>query len=396
MSEEKSSGKLGIILVALLAATASYFTVGIQNQFGYLMMGMIGLTFLLGITGKIKSGTATFTLIVLLVLGAGSPFIEQMGYPTYAFAARAISLVLFVFIAISAIGALLKILLSIGGVVLLVFAIGYVLKSKTLQKVSKQDNAGLTYTEKDKTAVKDSDQEIKIDEKPNDVLVSHTRSWRDLRFNTYSTKLEVWESDYHVSSENRKDIKIRNARNSMQYWRQIYDKLVKHDADHIDRILETFITIGKEKKLNTLAFAQMVVSCVQNIPYVLIYTDPCESIGSDQTSLQELIAEHPCKGPVKYGLQSPAEFVYTLEGDCDTRTVFLFTVLSRLGYKVSILNSDIYGHSMFGLAVPASGTYKGYRGEHYYFWETTAKGWDIGTLPPEMGEVDNWEVVLAN
>ena len=55
MTEQKSSGKLGVVLWSLITAAASYFVIGIQQQFGYLMLGMIGITFLLGVTGKIKS-----------------------------------------------------------------------------------------------------------------------------------------------------------------------------------------------------------------------------------------------------------------------------------------------------------------------------------------------------
>lgn len=393
MAEQPSSGKFKIVLFALITAAASYLIIGTQTLFGYLMLGMVGLSFLLGVAGKVKPNTSTFTLLALLFLGVGSTFINQMGYTTIAFGARALSIIIFIFTSISAIGTIIKIAFGLGGIALLVFALGYISNSNELERFNEQDAISF---EDEKGEEKIVDEDIKTEGKPDDVLRSHARNWRDLQFNKYAAKLEVWKQDFATAKKNREKIKVRNAKTSQVYWRQIYQNLIRHDAEQLDQVLETFITIGREKELNQLEFAQMVVSCVQDIPYVLIYTDPCSNLANESADLQALANKHSCKGPVKYGLQSPTEFMYNLQGDCDTRTVFLFTILSRLGYKVCILNSDTYGHSMFGIDVSAKGKYKNYRGNHYYFWETTAKGWDIGVLPPEMGQVNNWDVILAN
>ncbi|MGB0526023.1 MAG: hypothetical protein ACPGJS_23785 [Flammeovirgaceae bacterium] len=389
----QSSGKLSVVLFAVVAAAASYFILGIQSQYGVLMLVMIGFTFLLGLFGKIKAGTANFALASFLILGVGSVFIEQMGHATIAFGAKAVSIVIFIFIAISAIGTIIKILFGLGGIVLLIYALGYISNSNELPRFENEEELVYDDQSSDSTTV---DQDVKTEEKPSDLLRSHARSWRDLQFNRYQGKLEVWENDFKHAKQNREKIRVRNARSSQMYWRQIYQKLITHDAEQLDRVLENFITIGRDQKLNQLEFAQMVVSCIQDIPYVLIYADPCSELANESAELQALAKKHACKGPVKYGLQSPTEFMYNLKGDCDTRTVFLFTILSRLGYKVCILNSDAYGHSMFGIDISGKGKYKDYRGNHYYFWETTAKGWDIGVLPPEMGQVQHWDVIVAN
>ena len=168
MGEQTSSGKLSIVLFALLTAAASYFVIGIQNQFGLLMLGMVGLTFLLGVAGKIKPGVAKFTLLALLFLGVGSHFIQQQGYSTYAFGARAIALIIFIFTAISAIGTILKVLLGFGGVVLIVVAIGYVMQSKELKQADNEDNSLVYKDEHPKTDSISKDQEIKFEEKPDE------------------------------------------------------------------------------------------------------------------------------------------------------------------------------------------------------------------------------------
>jgi len=392
MAEKRSSGKLGIVLLSVVTGAASYFVIGIQDIFGYLLLGMIGFIFLLGMIGKINPNAAKFGLLALLILGVGSPYIAQFGTPTYAFGAKAIAMIIFVFVTISAIGTILKFLMGLAGIAILLIGIVYVMKSKELRN-DDLTSEELVYQEEQSI---NHDDDLKSDERPDDVLRSHTRGWRDFDFNSYETTLEVWEADYHQSHNHRKTLKRPRAQSSRAYWSQIYQNLINFDVYKLDRVLQNFMAIGKDKQLNSLEFAKMVVSCVQHIPYVLIYSDPCENLKNESPSLQEMAQQHACKGPVKFGLQSPTEFMYDLKGDCDTRTVFLFTILSRLGYKVCILNSEVYGHSMFGIVLPTAGKYKSYQGEQYYFWETTAKGWDIGVLPPEMGQVNHWEVVLAN
>ncbi len=49
------------------------------------------------------------------------------------------------------------------------------------------------------------------------------------------------------------------------------------------------------------------------------------------------------------GVYAPVEFVSNLRADCDTRTVMIYTLLSRFNYDVAILNSEKYRHSVLGL-----------------------------------------------
>ena len=95
-----------------------------------------------------------------------------------------------------------------------------------------------------------------------------------------------------------------------------------------------------------------------------------------------------------YGLYSPSEFIWQLKGDCDTRTVLLYSMLQNMGFDAVIFISSQYAHSMLGVDVPSSGDYLRHKGVNYYFWETTSKGWVPGALPPDMQQLAYWEVAL--
>ena len=87
--------------------------------------------------------------------------------------------------------------------------------------------------------------------------------------------------------------------------------------------------------------------------------------------------------------------LHHLNGDCDSRTLFIYTVLKKFNYDVVILNSDLYAHSIIGLNIPSSGRYKYYNGKRYYTWETTAKGYELGVLPADFSNIDYWYIALT-
>ncbi len=241
--------------------------------------------------------------------------------------------------------------------------------------------------------VEEKDERLKDDSNPNDILISHLRDWRDYQNREYADRLEVWESEVQKAVRHQQNFRTPSrSLSSQRYWQQIYQNLSDYDGNFLVRVLSTFHTLGETKKMDRDQLAKAIVACVQDIPYTYIYRRDCEEAYQKKPSLRGT----PCKGNVDYGLQSPSTFIGDLKGDCDTRTVFLFTILNKLGYKVAILNSDVYAHSMLGLEMNAVGKYKAYRGRNYYFWETTATGWKPGVIPPKMGTPKDWYVVLAN
>ena len=103
---------------------------------------------------------------------------------------------------------------------------------------------------------------------------------------------------------------------------------------------------------------------VQNIPYNIIVQESCSLAQIRNDSVNEMILRgYECEGNVYAGVYSPLEFVKKMKGDCDSRTLFIYTVLKKFNYDVVILNSDLYAHSIIGLNIPSSGRYKYYNGK---------------------------------
>ena len=90
---------------------------------------------------------------------------------------------------------------------------------------------------------------------------------------------------------------------------------------------------------------------------------------------------------------SPNEIAYYDKGDCDTKSLFMVIILRRLGFDAVMYHSAYYGHAMVGLNINASGVYKTYNGNKYYFIESTYPGWKIGDIPPNMSDTDKWRLI---
>ena len=228
-------------------------------------------------------------------------------------------------------------------------------------------------------------------------LLSANRIWKDNLGNQYSGTLSVRKEDH----ERLKDLSAQYTSYSSgdAFWGDLYDFLDTRSSSSLDLLFETFRLIQEQNQLNSMEFAQMVTSCIQDIPYALVFDSACLDASSyDDDSITEVLKSCPdcCIGYKTYGIQAPVEFIATLKGDCDSRTVLLYSILKHFNYDVAILNSDEYRHSILGLNIPASGLYKAHRGKRYYLWETTAKYFRIGELAPSMDNVNYWNIVLLS
>ncbi|MGF1532888.1 MAG: hypothetical protein ACFCUI_04245 [Bernardetiaceae bacterium] len=234
------------------------------------------------------------------------------------------------------------------------------------------------------------------DPKTSDSLITHTHTWRTYQSNSpnYQGIWQVRYEDFKKSERHRnKNVKLLEEwETSHQYWGHIYRQLKSHDGPALDRIVDLMQKMQAHYQLNEQQLADLVVCSVQHIPYSLIVVSPCSVYIAENPSY----AGTPCVGKCRYGLHSPVEFAASFKGDCDTRTVFLFAIFERLGYKVAILNSREYAHSILGLHLPAQGSAVRYQGRNYYVWETTGKGWKIGQLPPDFGNINYWNIALLS
>lgn len=216
--------------------------------------------------------------------------------------------------------------------------------------------------------------------------VNTTRSWIDYQPSAYCLSYHLRDSAYYLSSTSRKGYTDYMSATRDQFWSVFYNDLYQNDKDRLTSVVDTLWKIKKAFNLDRISFANMVVSFVQDIPYsYILETEKCE----DQGGLY-----FDCLTNENLGILSPVEFLYTLRGDCDTRTVLLYTLLKHFGYKPKVAVSWVYLHSMLLLDIPSAGKAIIYEGEPYCFWETTSTGWRSGEIPPDMDNIKNWKIML--
>lgn len=235
----------------------------------------------------------------------------------------------------------------------------------------------------------------KILEKGDSItLLSHNRSWSDNYGRGYQSVFSIREYDYYQSRKNYNDIKDQGKSIT---WGQLYQHLSDTNTPSLDLILKELKHIKNSNQLNQYEFAEMVVTFVQDIPYSFVFEEVCmEPDDYDDTAISSILKKcsECCIGNMPFGVQNPTGFMGNLKGDCDTRTVLIYALLSYFNYDVAILNSDYYRHSILGLNIPAKGVYKPYKGRRYYLWETTNKFYTLGNLPKNVNNINHWNFVL--
>ena len=85
----------------------------------------------------------------------------------------------------------------------------------------------------------------------------------------------------------------------------------------------------------------------------------------------------------------------SLNGDCDTRTLLLYTMLSYYNYDVALLSSEFYGHSILGINLPFEGKKYFYNNQEYTLWETTLLV-KPGLIPNQISNTNNWRISLKS
>jgi hypothetical protein len=231
----------------------------------------------------------------------------------------------------------------------------------------------------------------------NDTILVHTslRSWKDNYGNSYQGNLTVRIRDF---IELRRYMETFNPTSRETFWREVYTKMDEMDAPKLDLVMALFKDIHNKKNLNQMEFAEMVVSCVQDIPYSFVFEETCLTPSSYEDAIKNILDDCPdcCIGDIRFGVQNPVSFIKNLKGDCDTRTVLIYSILKHFNYDVAIANSDFYRHSIIGLNIPATGLFKKHRGKKYTLWETTGKYFKLGYLPPNTDNVTHWNIILTS
>lgn len=260
----------------------------------------------------------------------------------------------------------------------LYIAVSEVVNTATSSKYSKKD-----------------DSSVKIVELiPDDSLVTHQHYWADYKLNSFSAKYDMMGVDFNSSRKNRRECAIPILQE--EDFGKVYAHLIRHDRPALETVCHLLDSVGREHKLNRNEFAIMVVSFIQDIPYTLVTSRSCDEVlmDPDYAHLRDCKGTFCCYGDVRYGVQSPVEFLTNLMGDCDTRTVLAYAILSHFKYDVVIFGSLIYEHSILGINLPFSGQYKVHNFKRYFLWETTAKSLPPGVIAPDQSDMNFWNLHL--
>jgi len=217
--------------------------------------------------------------------------------------------------------------------------------------------------------------------------------WKDQKGSNYNGSFKLLIEDLNMSSYNISSLKDENYTS----FADIYSNVYNLDKDYLTGLYDMFDSIKDKNQQNKNEFANTIVTMVQSIKYVLVLDNSCsDPYNRRNPIIRELLdLGVKCVGPAPFGLKTPSEFMASTEGDCDTRTLLLYTIFKHFKYDVAIINSEYYGHSMLGLNIPgARGMYKNYNGKKYYFWETTQLGPKLGELQREIGNINYWKITL--
>lgn len=273
-------------------------------------------------------------------------------------------------------------------VVLCILFAGLRLIGSFLIDLSHQDHA--IFTEEETVTT-----EYIIEQQDTVPVYKSNRHWKDNFGNVYSGELMVRAKDY---KRLRGYMQHYNPTNNTNFWGELYKHMEQKDAPSLDLIMQMFTKVHQQKNLNQMEFAEMVVSCVQDIPYSFVFQETCLPASNYEDEIKYVLEDCPdcCIGNIPFGIQNPVSFIKNLKGDCDTRTVLIYSILKHFNYDVAIANSDFYRHSILGLNIPATGKQKKYRGKTYTLWETTAKHFPIGELSSTTNNVSHWNIVLTS
>lgn len=228
----------------------------------------------------------------------------------------------------------------------------------------------------------------------NESYISKKLYWKyyDGRADSIAYKIKL--SDLRNSQNFRNEFSFDNFQ--MDQYKFLVSSLLKNDNVPLGNVYNAFDSLRTKSKLDRAQFAEAIVSSIQSINYVIILESACNyKLYDDDFTVNYLREGNPCYGFQKFGILSPIEFITSLKGDCDTRTLFLFSVLKYFDYDVVMLNSLEYKHSILGINLPYKyGSFKVFNNKKYYLWETTSMGYRPGDLSIAYSNLNNWEVVL--
>ncbi|RXR21624.1 hypothetical protein [Flavobacterium stagni] len=228
-----------------------------------------------------------------------------------------------------------------------------------------------------------------------DSLVKRFRKWQDYDGNIYQGYYTLNFLNVKQTSRFKNNINLTSS--TPRSYDQMVFMLKGNDEAKLVGMYRMFDSIKKANQLNDIKFSEMVVSCIQDIPYTLILENDCNAqLYNDKFIRDYLRQGNRCSGYQKFGINSPLEFIYTLEGDCDTRALLLYTILTHYKFDVALMSSEFYGHSMIAINLPFSGVSYNYNNKKYVMWETTAPDIPAGRINRDFLNLNYWRISLKS
>lgn len=229
-----------------------------------------------------------------------------------------------------------------------------------------------------------------------DSLITRFRSWKDYEGNKYEGNYQIKLSDFKNAHYYKSSLNLNQS--TVNAYDEIVYSLKEFDKNNFNSVYNLFDSIGKANQLNKIKFAEMIVTFVQDIPYAIVLDNGCDaSLYNDKFTRNYILNNQgECDGNQRFGINTPVEFLTNLKGDCDTRTLLLYTIFSHYDYDVALMSSEFYGHSIIGINLPINGNAYTYNNQRYVLWETTAPNCKPGIIPNEISNLNNWRISLKS
>lgn len=238
--------------------------------------------------------------------------------------------------------------------------------------------------------------EESVNNNNRDTILKFSKEWKDYSGAEYTGNYYIFKSDYERSKNNKYTLFESNQRGNYNF---IVHKIKEFDQDKLGGVYKMFDSLATKRKLTGLQFASMVIAFVQDYNYSLILPQECDpNVYSDYFVKNYLIKNGGlCIPNEPFGLMTPLETIATSNADCDTRTLLIYTILSKYGYDLVMLSSDLYGHSIIGINLPYYGSnYYTFGNRKYALVETTVRAARPAYIPSEIANMNNWYISLKS
>lgn len=248
--------------------------------------------------------------------------------------------------------------------------------------------------------VRDDDFEIPKPKKKERQLVTgefieQQLVWKDYDQQLYKGIISVRTSDWFDAKNARNNLGLQLQ--SEHDYAEMLNAVYLQNMHGMQGIIQMYDSIFDTLAPSRSQFAEIIVSSIQEVPYYLLLPGRCSPdqypIGSFEN--RYLSESDLCTENVKYGLLGPIEFGASLEGDCDTRSLLLFTILKHYGYNVMLMSSQTLSHAVIAVELSnITGNYFTYQGRRFYWWETTEPRIPPGLFPERYCNTSLWTISL--